>query len=282
MIKKRNIIASLFHFKNIFFLLSVLILRVNAETKIIAKDGDTLLKISNQYDIPLKELMHKNNVIDANRVLEGEVIIIPLNNNNTINLTYKVKEGDTLYKIARNYNVNIEDLISINNLDKSSFLKQNQTILLPNGAIQKEEFTQKNITLANSKVFYHQTSKVEEITEIAGIHGLTVESIVNLNNLGETTKVNPNTKLKLREPTTSKWLNYGILKISWSDWRYLDGNYITKAKNKKNKSFYLAINCSKRILNNTLNTSYWTNWYFPEIDFEFKLINDFCDQNSKI
>ena len=89
------------------------------------------------------------------------------------------------------------------------------------------------------------------------------------------------TKLKLREPTTSKWLNYGILKISWSDWRYLDGNYITKAKNKNNKSFYLAINCTKRTLNNTLNTSYWTNWYFPEIDFEFKLINDFCDQNSK-
>ena len=181
MIKKRNIIASLFHFKNIFFLLSVFILRVNAETKIIAKDGDTLLKISNQYDIPLKELMHKNNVIDANRILKGEVIIIPLNNTDTDtdtdtdNLTYKVKEGDTLYKIARSYNVNIEDLISINNLDKSSFLKQNQTILLPNGAIQKEEFTQKNITLANSKVFYHQTSKVEKITEIAGIHGLAVE-----------------------------------------------------------------------------------------------------------
>ena len=280
MIKKRNIIASLFHFKNIFFLLSVFILRVNAETKIIAKDGDTLFKISNQYDVPLKELMHKNNVIDANRVLKGEVIIIPLNNTNT--LTYKVKEGDTLYKIAKDYSVNIKDIISINNLDKSSFLKLNQTLLLPNGAIQKEEFTQKNITLVNSKVFYHQTSKVEKIAEIAGIHGLTVESIVNLNNLGEKTKVNPNTKLKLREPKSSKWVNYGILKISWSDWRYLDGNYITKAKNKKNKSFYLAINCTKRTLNNTLNTSYWTKWYFPEIEFEFKLINDFCDQNSKI
>ena len=282
MIKKRNIITSLFHIKNIFFFLSFFFLRVNAETKIISKDGDTLLKISNQYDVPLKELMHKNNVIDANRILKGEVIIIPLNNKNTINLTYKVKEGDTLYKIASDYSVNIKDIISINNLDKSSFLKKNQTILLPNGAIKKEESTKKNLTLASRKVFYHQTSKVEELTEIARIHGLTVKSIVSLNNLDEKTKVNPNIKLKLREPKISKWLNYGILKISWSDWRYLDGNYITKAKNKKNKSFYLAINCTKRTLNNTLNTSYWTNWYFPEIDFEFNLINDFCDKDSEI
>ena len=278
MIKNRNIITSLFYVKNIFFLLSVFILRVNAETRIIAKDGDTLLKISNQYDVPVKELMHKNNVIDANRILKGEVIIIPLNNNNT----YKVKKGDTLYKIARTYNINIKDIISINNLDKSSFLKENQIILLPNGANQKKKFTQKNITLASKKVFYHQTSKVEKLTEIAEIHGVKLQSIISLNSLDEKTKVNPNTILKLRESTNSKWLKYGILKISWSDWRYLDGNYITKAKNKKNKSFYLAINCAKRTLNNTLNTSYWTNWYFPEIDFEFKLINDFCDQDSEI
>ena len=268
--------------KNIFLFLSVFILPVNAETKIIAKEGDTLFKISNQYDVPLKELMHKNNVIDANRLLKGEVIIIPLLNKSTNNLTYKVKEGDTLYKIARTYNINIEDIISINNLDKSSFLKQNQTILLPNKDTHKEIFTQKNITLANKEVIFHQTSKVEKLTEIAEMHGVKLESIISLNNLDGKTKVNANTILKLRESKNSKWLNYGILKISWSDWRYLDGNYITKAKNKKNKSFYLAINCSKRTLNNTLNTSYWTNWYFPEIDFEFKLINDFCDQNSKI
>ena len=47
----------------------------------------------------------------------------------------------------------------------------------------------------------------------------------------------------------------------------------------KNKTFYLALSCKKRVLNNTLNNSFWTSWYFPETDFEFKLINDFCDQD---
>ena len=79
-----------------------------------------------------------------------------------------------------------------------------------------------------------------------------------------------------------KWLKYGSITINWSDWRYLDGNYITKAKNTKNLSFYLSVNCEKRALNNTLKDSSWSSWYFPTSDFEFKLINDFCDQAFKI
>ena len=67
--------------------------------------------------------------------------------------------------------------------------------------------------------------------------------------------------------------------INWSDWRYLDGNYITIAKNKKNKSFYLAISCEKRALNNTFKNSNWTSWNFPENEFELKLTQDFCDQD---
>ena len=100
-----------------------------------------------------------------------------------------------------------------------------------------------------------------------------------MNKLNDTKKIKPNVKLKLRESKPSKWLKYGSLIINWSDWTYFDGNYIVQAKTKKNKAFYLALTCKKRALNNTLNNSYWTNWYFPETDFEFNLINAFCDQD---
>ena len=282
MFTKIKMIISFFNIKSIFFLLSIFILKVNAETKIIAKSGDTLLKLSKQYEVPLKELMHKNNFNDANRIVEGEVIIIPLKNDNHENLKYKVIEGDTLYKIARDYNVNVKDIISINNLDNLSFLKPNQIIFLPNGANYKKEINEKNIKLAIKKVFYHQTSKVEELNKISTIHNVSREEIIRLNKLDDLIKVNPNTKLKIRKSMPLKWLKYGSLIIKWSDWRYLDGNYITQAKNKKNKSFYLAISCEKRTLNNTLNNSYWTSWYFPEREFEFKLINDFCDNSFEI
>ena len=286
MLKKIEKNISLLCLNSIIFFLSIFTLKVNAETRIIAKSGDTLLKISKQYGIPLKELMYKNNLNDATRIIEGKAIVIPLKNKEkdykADNPIYKVVEGDTLYKIARNYNVNLQDIIDLNNLGNNSFLELGQIILLPKGAINKKVIIKKNIKLASKKVFYHQTSKSEDLSIISEIHKITKEEINILNNLNNTEKINPNIKLKIRESKPSKWLKYGSLMINWSDWTYLDGNYIAQPKTKKNKSFYLALNCKKRTLNNTLNNSYWTSWYFPDNDFEFKLINDFCDQDFKI
>ena len=286
MIKKIEKNISLLYLNSIICFLSIFTLKVNAETTIIAKSGDTLLKISKQYGVPLKELMYKNNLNDATRIIEGKAIVIPLKNKEkdykADNPIYKVIEGDTLYKIARNYNVNLQDIIDLNNLGNNSFLELGQIILLPKGAINKKVIIKKNIKLASKKVFYHQTSKSEDLSIISEIHKITKEEINILNNLNNTEKINPNIKLKIRESKPSKWLKYGSLMINWSDWTYLDGNYIAQAKTKKNKSFYLALNCKKRTLNNTLNNSYWTSWYFPDNDFEFKLINDFCDQDFKI
>ena len=146
MITKKKGLLSFYYFKTIVFFFTIIISQVKAETKIIARSGDTLLKISNQYGVSLKELMHKNSFDDASVIVEGKVIIIPIKNINNKNegLTHKVIKGDTLYKIAIDYNVSIKDIVSINNLDNASFLKTDQIILLPNGATYKKATTQKN------------------------------------------------------------------------------------------------------------------------------------------
>ncbi len=283
MIKKIEATLGFSYINSIIFILSIFAFKVNADTEIIAKNGDTLFKISRQYGVPLKELMYKNNFNDANKVIEGEVIVIPLENNteNDGYLTYKVIEGDTLYKIARDYNVDLKDIISINNLGNDSYLKLNQIILLPKGAIYKKVISKENIKLASKKVFFHKTSKTENLASIAEIHKISMEEINSLNKLNYPVRINPNTKLKLRENKAVRWLKYGSIIVNWADWTYFDGNYIAQAKTKKNTSFYLALSCQKRSLNNTLNNSDWTSWYFPKTDFEFKLINDFCEKDFK-
>ena len=219
MLKKIEKNISLLCLNSIIFFLSIFTLKVNAETTIIAKSGDTLLKISKQYGVPLKELMYKNNLNDATRIIEGKAIVIPLKNKEkdykSDNTIYKVVEGDTLYKIARNYNVNLQDIIDLNNLGNNSFLELGQIILLPKGAINKKVIIKKNIKLASKKVFYHQTSKSEDLSIISEIHKITKEEINILNNLNNTVKINPNIKLKIRESKPSKWLKYGSLMINW-------------------------------------------------------------------
>ena len=280
MTTKLRVITKHICLKSIIIFFSIFHLQAYAETKITAKEGDTLLKLSKEYGIPLKELMHKNSFNDANEIIEGEAIIIPkkvYKSNDKELLNYIVKEGDTLYKIARDYNVSINDIISVNNFDNASFLKPNQIILLPYGAKFKKVIDQNNKKIDIKKVNYHLSTKPEEISKIAQIHKVSPEDITNLNKLNDVQKINSNMKLKLRADTSLKWLKYGSLMINWSGWTYVDKNYITQAKNKRNRSFYLAISCEKRALNNTLKDSYWAKWYFPTTDFEFKLINDFCD-----
>ena len=262
---------------------SILIFKVNADTKIIAKKGDTLFKISREYGIPLKVLMYKNDINDAGKIIEGELIIIPLKNNNQekINkdyLTYKVMKGDTLFKISKNYNVDLKDIIALNNLNNDQYLSVNQIILLPKAASKNVDFSQDNIQQARKKVVYHLTSKTENLSTIAKIHRITIEEINTFNKLNSPVEIKPHIQLRLRENKISKWRKYGSLMVNWSNWTYFDGNYITKAKTKRNTSFHIAISCKRRSFNNNLNKTSWTNWYFPKTYFEFKLINDFCDQ----
>ena len=279
MLRNERFLLRFMSINSLFLLLSFFSIKALSDTKIIAKEGDSLLKLSRQYGVSLRELMYKNNFNDANKIIEGKVILIPQirNKNNNKNLTYKVVEGDTLYKIARDYNVDIKDIISINNLENSSFLKANQIILLPIGAMYKKVSNKKDFKLAHRKVFYHQTFQSQEIKDISKLHKVSKEEIISLNKLKNSLEIKPHTKLKIRENNDLGWLQYGSIKIDWSEWRYLNGNYITLAKNKKNKFFYLAISCEKRVLNNTLNNSEWTSWYFPNIDYEFKLIEDYCN-----
>ena len=282
MTKGKSSVPSFFNLKIIILFLTFFTLKVNSETKIIANNGDTLFKLSQEYGVSLKELMHKNNINNANTIVEGEVIIIPLENNNIKPLTYRVNKGETLYKIARDHKVNMKDIISINNFTNESVIKENQIILLPNWSNNKTIMSPKNINLARKKVFFHQTSKIEKISEIAQIHDVRVDEIIHLNKLNNPIKIDPNTKIAIRKSESEKWLRYGSLRVNWAEWVYLDNYYLTQAKNKRNKSFYLAINCQKRLLNNTLKNALWTSWYFPKIDFEFKLINDFCDQDFEV
>lgn len=45
---------------------------------------------------------------------------------------YKIEKGDTLYKIARMYNINPTLLASLNGLDMNDYIYPDQVLLIPN------------------------------------------------------------------------------------------------------------------------------------------------------
>lgn len=94
------------------------------------KSGDTLYSIAKKYNTTVNAITTLNNLA-SNSLSIGQIIKIPISTQNTMEPTYIVKSGDTLYSIARKYNTTVSELINRNNL-KTSNLKIGQELIIPN------------------------------------------------------------------------------------------------------------------------------------------------------
>lgn len=104
----------------------------------IVKKGDTLYSIARDNNLSVSELKQLNN-LTSNTLSIGQRLKIksdatispiePTQPSDTSNI-YTVKSGDSLYSIARKYNVTVNDLMKYNNLT-SNLLSIGQQIRIP-------------------------------------------------------------------------------------------------------------------------------------------------------
>ncbi|MBQ8473076.1 MAG: LysM peptidoglycan-binding domain-containing protein [Bacilli bacterium] len=95
------------------------------------KSGDSLYKIANSYNTTVNEIVSLNN-LSSTLLSIGQVLRIPTTNNNTTNnyINYRVKSGDSLYKIANSYNTTVNEIKSLNNLTSNN-LSIGQVLKIP-------------------------------------------------------------------------------------------------------------------------------------------------------
>lgn len=87
--------------------------------------NETLDDIAKKFNTTKEELIKLNGNISN---LIGSYLIVP---NNSQYQTYIVKEGDNIYKIASEHNIDYATLLKINGLDADDYIYPNQQILLP-------------------------------------------------------------------------------------------------------------------------------------------------------
>lgn len=109
----------------------------NTGTTYTVKRGDTLYSIAQAFNISVDELKKANN-LTSNVLSIGQVLTIPKTNEKYI--TYTIKKGDTLYSIARNYNISVNELMRINNLS-TSILTVGQTLVIPLNNTEQKTYT---------------------------------------------------------------------------------------------------------------------------------------------
>src|SRR5574344_393619 len=89
--------------------------------------GDNLSSIADKFSISVDELERINGKIDT--IAPGMQIVVPKSNRIPFN-TYIVKQGDTIYDIARESNLNPKYLLMINGLNENDFIYPNQELII--------------------------------------------------------------------------------------------------------------------------------------------------------
>lgn len=97
------------------------------DTYIIEKN-DTLNTISSKFKTSPEVLKQLNgNILN---IVPGNTLVVPRITSKYFDY-YTIKKGDTLYKIARDKNIDPELLAQLNGINKTDYIYPNQTILIP-------------------------------------------------------------------------------------------------------------------------------------------------------
>ncbi len=95
--------------------------------------GDTLSEIAEKHKVSIRNLKRSNN-LSSNLINVGQVLIIKAPSNPKATpirkLNYQVRSGDSLYLIAKKFNLKISDITSWNKLDKNKYLQPGQRLTL--------------------------------------------------------------------------------------------------------------------------------------------------------
>lgn len=94
------------------------------------KSGENLDSVAKIFNTNVETLKDINNIYFEDQIRQGMDIIVPKNKEQYFNY-YVIDSGDSLYQIARRYNINPELLASMNGLDMEDYIYPNQEILIP-------------------------------------------------------------------------------------------------------------------------------------------------------
>lgn len=94
------------------------------------KSGDTIESIAESIGINSNFLRAINGLNDNYIIQEGTQIIVPFKEEGNFD-KYIVQKGDTIYEIARKYDVDVKDLLMLNGLEQEDYIYPNQEILVP-------------------------------------------------------------------------------------------------------------------------------------------------------
>ena len=149
----------------------------------IVKSGDNLWDLSIKYDTEvniIKEINYLNNDL----LSIDDTLLIPLGKSKSNNFIpyemYIVSEGDSLWSIARKYNLDVKDLTKMNSLNENEYLQLGQQLSIGNKNIHRNIESKKRTILYSVK-------QGDNLYKISELFDVTIKSIEDINDFNEST-----------------------------------------------------------------------------------------------
>lgn len=100
------------------------------EVEYVVQAGDTLFRISLQFNTTVEAIMARNPGVDPQNLRIGQVLIIPIGEVPTGEIIYVVQAGDNLFRIALRFNTTVEAIMEANGLEDTN-IYVGQELIIP-------------------------------------------------------------------------------------------------------------------------------------------------------
>lgn len=188
--------------------------RKNRQTYIV-QPGDGLYQIANDLGVSVDELLNANGLSIDSMIHANQSLVIPGGGNKVSNVNkdknsnsknnqsvgsqyYSVKSGDGLYKIAQDFNVPIESLLSANGLSIDSVIHPDQILTIPKSGNVNKMVNQSLGSSQDSSQTpnrYYTVQSGEGLYRISQTLGISMGDLLAANKLDENSVIHPGQQL---------------------------------------------------------------------------------------
>lgn len=154
--------------------------------------GDSLWAIANRNSVTIAQLRQWNGLSNRAAIQPGQTLKILGGKNSTDTSApaatyYQVRSGDSLWSIAQRFNISMDRLLRLNNLNAKSVLQPSQRLL---------------VNRTGPQTVYYQVREGDSLWSIATRYEVPVTQLKNWNSLGGNGLIKPGQRLKILIDTT--------------------------------------------------------------------------------
>ena len=147
------------------------------------ESGDSLWSLARKYDTEVR-IIREINFLENDLLSINATLLIPLSKTESNNfIPYEmhiVSEGDSLWRLAKKYNLEVIDLARMNNIDVNSYLQLGQQLTIGNKNIHRNMESKKRTILYSVK-------QGDNLYKISELFDVSVKSLKDINKFQEET-----------------------------------------------------------------------------------------------